>query len=227
MYYLITFSIKNYGLFSKQSILIVIGIVISLMTDALSTFKILNWSAAVENVAFAITIIFFILATVKFDFLNVIPIALQTVVNLLSDSYVVINEDFLIIDYNNAFAADFIGAARNIGIMELIQKNDLESDIDQFRSVLSKAVREQKKINFEMTRLLNGSVFYYRVEVTPIFISGDYMGTIIIKKDITEYKNSLIKVTQLNERLQSLATRDWLTQAYNRYFFDESSAAGN
>ena len=26
---------------------------------------------------------------------------------------------------------------------------------------------------------------------------------------------------ELNERLQSLATRDWLTQSYNRYFFDE------
>ncbi len=221
LYYLIVFSIKNYGLFSKQSILIVIGIVISLMTDALSTFKILNWSAAVENIAFAITIIFFILATLKFDFLNVVPIALQTVVNLLSDSYAVINEDFIIIDYNKAFAADFAGAARNIGIMELIQKNDIESDVDKFASILNQAVREQKKINFEMNRFLNDSIFYYSVEVTPIYINGDHMGTIIIKKDITEYKNSLIKVIQLNERLQSLATRDWLTQAYNRYFFDE------
>jgi hypothetical protein len=56
------------------------------MVDAISTFKILDWSAAIENISFAVTIIFFILATVKFDFLNVIPIALQTVVDLLSDS---------------------------------------------------------------------------------------------------------------------------------------------
>ena len=221
VYYLIAFSIKNYGLFSKQSILIVIGILISLIIDAVSTFKLLNWSAAIENIAFAVTIIFFILATVKFDFLNVIPIALQTVVNLLSDSYVVINEDYLIIDYNKAFAEDFAGAARNIGIMELIRKNDLALDVDKFASILNEAVREQKKINFELSRFLGETVAYYMVEITPVSISGDYIGTIIIKKDITEYKNSLIKVIQLNEKLQSLATRDWLTQAYNRYFFDE------
>ena len=40
-------------------------------------------------------------------------------------------------------------------------------------------------------------------------------------KDITEQKKNLEEVIRLNEKLQSLATKDWLTQAYNRYFFDE------
>ena len=219
--YLIVFSIKNYGLFSKQSLLICIGILISLLIDAISTFKIFDWSAAIENIAFAVTISFFILAMVKFDFLNVIPIALQTVVDLISDSYVVINEDYVIIDYNKAFSVDFAGAARKIGILELIKKNYIGSDVDKFASILDEAVREQKKIGFEMSRSLGNGVAYYMVEITPIHINGDHIGTIVMKKDITEHKNSLTEVMQLNEKLQSLATRDWLTQAYNRYYFDE------
>ncbi|WP_227017010.1 diguanylate cyclase [Sinanaerobacter chloroacetimidivorans] len=219
--YLIVFSIKNYGVFSKQSLLIFIGLMISLIIDAISTFKIFDWSTAIENIAFAVTISFFILATVKFDFLNVIPIALQTVVDLISDSYVVINEDFEIIDYNKAFVGGFAGAARKVGIMEIIKKNYSDSDFKKFMDVLDEAVHEQKKVSFEISRSVGKDLTYYMVEITPIYISGNHIGTIILKKDITEHKNNLKKVMQLNEKLQSLATRDWLTQSYNRYFFDE------
>jgi diguanylate cyclase (GGDEF)-like protein len=52
-------------------------------------------------------------------------------------------------------------------------------------------------------------------------MNGSHIGTIILKRDITEHKNNLEAVLQLNKKLQSLATRDWLTQSYNRYFFDE------
>ncbi len=218
---LIVFSIKNYGVFSKQSLLISIGLMISLVIDAVSTFKIFDWPTAIENIAFAVTISFFILATVKFDFLNVIPIALQTVVDLISDSYVVINEDFEIIDYNKAFVGSFAGAARKADIMDIIERNCSHSNVKTFMAFLEEAVREQKKASFEMSRSTNEDVVYYMAEITPIYISGNHIGTIILKKDITEHKNNLKKVLQLNERLQSLATRDWLTQSYNRYYFDE------
>ncbi|MEL7565742.1 MAG: diguanylate cyclase [Dehalobacterium sp.] len=215
------FSIKNYGVFSRQSLLIFFGIMISLIIDAISTFKIFDWSTAIENISFAVTISFFILATVKFDFLNVIPIALQTVVDLISDIYVVINEDFEIIDYNKAFVDGFSGAARKVDIIEIIRKNYNDFDGKKFMGFLDEAVHEQKKVSFEMSRLVGEDITYYMVEITPIFISGNHIGTIILKKDITEHKSNLKKVMQLNERLQGLATQDWLTQSYNRYFFDE------
>jgi diguanylate cyclase (GGDEF)-like protein len=221
MAYLVVFSIKNYGIFSKQSLLILIGLMISLIADAISTFKILDWPTAIENIAFAVTISFFILATVRFDFLNVIPIALQTVVDLISDSYVVINEDFEIIDFNKAFVGGFPEAARKVGIAEIIRKNYSDSDAGNFMDFLDGAVRGQKKVSFETSRPVGEGVVYYMVEITPIHISGNHIGTIILKKDITQHKNNLKEVLQLNERLQGLATRDWLTQSYNRYFFDE------
>ena len=219
--YLMIFSIKNYGVFSKQSLLIFIGIMISLIVDAMSTFKILNWSTAIENIAFAVTISFFILAVVKFDFLNVIPIALQTVVDSISDSYVVINEELEIIDYNKAFVDGFAGVVRKIGIVEVIKKNYSDLNVEKFMGFLGEAARERKKASFEMSGPAGEGISYYMVEITPIYISGHHIGTIILKKDITEHKRNLQEVMQLNEKLQSLATRDWLTQSYNRYFFDE------
>lgn len=219
--YLMIFSIKNYGVFSRQSSLIFIGIILSLIIDAISTFKIFDWSTAIENIAFAVTISFFIIATVKFDFLNVIPIALQTVVDLISDSYVVIGEDFEVIDYNKAFADGFTGVSRKADIMAIIKKNYGDLDVKRFMGFLDEAVRAQKKVSFEMLKPMDETVDYYIVEITPIYVSGNHIGTIILKQNITEHKNNLKEVMELNERLQSLATRDWLTQSYNRYFFDE------
>lgn len=219
--YLLIFSIKNYGVFSKQSSLIAIGILISLMVDSFSTFKVFDWPTAIENIAFAITTSFFIIATVKFDFLNVIPIALQTVVDLISDSYVVIDEDFEIIDYNKAFLSSFTGVSRKTGIIAIIEQNYAESDVKRFMGFLNKAVQEHEKVSFEIPQPMGEAITYYMVEITPICVSGNHIGTIILKRDITEHKNNLKEVLQLNEKLQSLATRDWLTQSYNRYFFEE------
>ena len=219
--YLLVFSIKNYGVFSKQSSLIFIGIILSLIADTISTFKIFDWSAAIENIAFALTISLFIIAMVKFDFLNVIPIALQTVVDLISDSYVVIGEDFEVIDYNKTFAKDFAGIYRKAGIDEVVRQNYGEADVNRFMEFLHEAVSEQKNVSFEISKPTHEAIAYYFVEITPIYISGNHIGTIILKRNITEHKNNLKEVMELNEKLQSLATRDWLTQSYNRYFFDE------
>lgn len=219
--YLGIFSIKNYGFFSRQSLLIFFGILISLVVDSFSTFKIFDWSAAIENIVFAVTAICFILAIIKFDFLNVIPIALQTVVNLISDSYVVINEDFQIIEYNQAFVDHFTGIARKDSIVEIIRRAHVNFDDKTLVSHILEAVNERKKVSFEMQRSVSETKTYYTTEITPIFIKGTHIGTIILIKDITEHKNDLEQVTLLNERLQNLATKDWLTHAYNRYFFDE------
>lgn len=219
--YLVIFSIKNYGVFARQSLLLFIGIIISLIIDTISTFKIFDWPTAIENIAFAVSVSLFIFATIKFDFLNVIPIALQTVVDLISDSYVVINEEFEIIDYNKAFLGNFAGVGRKIGIMTVIKRNFSDFDTATFMRFLNEAIRKQEKVSFEMVRPVNESVVHYLVEITPIYIRGDHIGTIVLKKDITEHKMNLEKVLQLNKQLHGLATRDGLTQAYNRYFFDE------
>ncbi len=139
----------------------------------------------------------------------------------MKHEYVVIDEDFKIVDYNKAFADDFTGISRKINILDIIRKNYGESDVKQFMGFLDEAVREQKKVRFEMPKPMGETIAYYMVEITPIYVSSNHIGTIILKQNITEHKNNLKEVMQLNERLQNLATRDWLTQSYNRYFFDE------
>lgn|GEM_PF-1546793 len=221
LFYLLYFSVKNFGFFSRQALVIFSGIFISLIVDSFSTFSIFDWSAAIENIVFAVAVIFFIVAIVKLDFLKVIPIALQRVVDLISDGYVVFNEDYEIIDFNKAFAEACAGVARKTGIIEILKKGCKNFDEEQFIHSVNKAVREQVKVSIEMQRLADNSMNYYLAEITPIIVKDNHIATIMLIKNITEHKKNLEEVIRLNKELQSLATRDWLTQAYNRYFFDE------
>lgn len=219
--YLGVFSVKNYGLFSKQALLIFVGILISFIVDSFSTFKLLDWSAAVENIVLAVTVICFLLAVVKFDFLNVIPIALQAVVDLLSDGYAVFDEDYEIIDFNVTFAANCPGVTRRARITRILRNNFPDFQEKLFIAQVDEAIRTGQKGSLEMQRPAGEDLFYYLMEIKPIFSKGSHIGTVILIKDVTEHKKNLEQVILLNAKLRSLATKDWLTQAYNRYFFDE------
>lgn len=221
LFYLLNFSIKNFGFFSSQAMLIFFGILISLIADTFSTFHIFNWSAAVENIVFSVTVVLFILAIVKLDFLNIVPIALHKVVNIISDAYVVFNEEYEIVDFNNAFIMNWDGVSRKAGIYEVIKRGYPDFDEEQFIHKVGKSIREQTTVNMEMQCPSGNGARYYQSEITPIILKNDHVGTIMLIKDITEHKKNLEEVIRLNEKLRSLAMKDWLTQAYNRYFFDD------
>lgn len=222
--YLGIFSLKNYGFYSKQSLLIILGIFVALIFDSLSTLKIVDWPTYLENISFSFSIVCFMLAVVKFDFLNIIPIALKTVVDSLTDSYVVINDQYEIIDYNKTFADTFGRVTilkRRESIIELIYKCGLDLTEKRFVGYIKKSVNQKMNISFELPWVVEGNYFYYKIELIPIYKNNNHLGTIILIRDITEGKKYLDQITVLNDRLQDLAIKDQLTQTYNRYYFDK------
>ena len=62
--------------------------------------KVIPMTVFATPIAFSISVICFTLAIFKFDFLKVAPIALQKVVDRISDSYVVVNENNKVGDVN-------------------------------------------------------------------------------------------------------------------------------
>ena len=104
---LLIFSIKNSGFFSKQSILVVLGIIIPVVINLLGSFKIIPMTIYVTTISFTFSILCFAFAILKFDFLKVAPIALQRVVDRMSDCYLVINENNIITDFNKTFLETF------------------------------------------------------------------------------------------------------------------------
>jgi two-component system sensor histidine kinase HupT/HoxJ len=215
LFYLIMFSTKNSGFFSRPTLLIVIGALCPFVVDLAFVFNIFTFPIYYETISFSIAIIFFMTAILRFGFLSIIPIALQTVVDHISDSYIVINEEFKIIDFNRSFTENFkdiIHITRRDGLREFCNQLEYMSFIsyDGFIELINDAISAKKSVSLE-NQLLSGQIDRtYTIEITPIFSQSIYKGTVILLKDITEQKKSfeMIRQTQVmlieSEHLASL-----------------------
>jgi two-component system, NtrC family, sensor histidine kinase HupT/HoxJ len=186
---LMLYSIKNSGFFSKQSLLICTGSGICLAMNILSTLGILNSSIYTTPIAFTIAILFIAFAIFKFDFLKVTPIALQRVVDRMSDGYIIVNDENIVTDFNQTFLDLFslkTSELRNININDLITK--LSSDSEKrhtFLDAISQTRSNDKTIKIE--RYFSQLNKYFNIEVNSIKNKNTYLGTLILFKDITQH----------------------------------------
>lgn len=186
---LILYSIKNSDFFSKQSLLICTGSGICLAMNILSTLGILNSSIYTTPIAFTVAILFIALAIFKFDFLKVTPIALQRVVDRMSDGYIIVNDENIVTDFNQTFLDLFslkTSELRNININDLITK--LSSDSEErhtFLDAINKTKSNDKTIKIE--RYFSQLNKYFNIEINSIKNKNTYLGTLILFKDITQH----------------------------------------
>lgn len=212
LYFLVSFTIKNSGFFSKQSMLIIIGTLVPVLIDLIIVTKLFEFPIYFEPISFSFGIICFSIAIFKFDFLSIVPVALQTVVDHISDSYIVLNDRFEITDFNKPFAENFkeISSIKRKESIEKIFHRQLTEHTAEIIENLLQSVREQKPCRFEIHITEKNYDRNYIVEITPIFSNGSALCTIILFKDITEQKRDaeLIAKTQLmlieSEHLASL-----------------------
>ena len=203
------YSIKNAGFFSRQSILILLGALIPIVVNILGTFNIIPMTIYITPICFTFTMFFFALAIFKFKFLSSTPIALQRIVDRMSDSYVVLDENNTVLDFNETFLKTFglnATTTRNRDFIKLVQLS--QSTLDELVLTLQKSRKSSKTFTFEKAfERLNK---YFHVEVNSITNQGNFLGTLILFKDITQHIEDMntIKENQNllieRERLASL-----------------------
>lgn len=191
--YMLKFSIKNSGFFSKQSLLIVLGVSVPVIVNILGTFKIIPMSIYVTPITFTITIICCAIAIFKFQFLNVTPIALQKIVDRISDGYVVLDDNNVITDFNKTFLDIFKLSSDDIRSKNFIRFLQQRKISDQVVEKISKSI---KKANSTETTVSFEQQFveirkYFRIEITPINSDNNSLGTLFLLKDITQHKEDM------------------------------------
>lgn len=187
---MVTVASKNSGFFSKQTLLIVVGISIPLITNILGTLKIISMTVYITPISFAFTMLFFALSIFKFKFLGVAPVALQTIVNRISDSYLVLNENLLITDFNSTFLKTF-----NLSASDIREKNILEflSTHKQYDMNLPKLENSLNRVKHSSETIVFEQHFkkinkYFTVEINNILVKGNSLGILMLFKDITQHK---------------------------------------
>lgn len=201
--YLLKFSIKNSGFFSKQSILIVLGISVPVVINILGTFKIIPMSIYITPITFTVTIVLCAISIFKFQFLGVAPIALQKIVDRISDSYIVIDESNGITDFNKTFIDTFKlneQKVRGRNLEEFLHSTKAEiKNINKMEQAIEKAQKENKVVSFEQK--FDNIKKYFRVEITPISSEDSSLGTLVLLKDITQHMEDMEKIKNNQEIL--------------------------
>ena len=212
VFFLLKSTIKSSGIMSKQSLLIVLGISVPVIINILGTFKIIPMSIYITPITFTFTVILCAISIFKFQFLGVAPIALQIVVNQISDSYVVLGMYNNIIDFNDTFVKTFKLSKKNLKnttFEDLLDDLDTSnSDIEKITNAIKKVAESNKIIKFEQKFKKIDKVF--EIEITPIKSNNSNIGTLFLFKDVTQHKKDVqtIKDNQdlliERERLASL-----------------------
>ena len=203
VWYLLKYSIKNASFFSKQSMLILIGILIPIIANFLGTFKIIPMTIYITPITFALTVLFFSLAIFKFNFLGATPIALQKIVDRISDSYIVLSDDGNITDFNKTFLKAFnikdSKELRGQNFEKFLKENNLYLNFKKIKTALPKVKNSEKTISFDL--YIKKIERHFHIEINSILSEGASLGTLILFKDITQHIEDMQKIKDTQETL--------------------------
>lgn len=196
-------SIKNSGLFSKQSMLFILGVSIPIVINLLGTFKIVSMTIYYTPISFTLTMLFCALAIFRFNFLSVTPIALQKIVDRISDSYIVLNDDGSITDFNQTFLTTFnIKDSKDLrgqNFETFLKENNLYLNFKKIKNALPKVKNSEKTVSFDL--YIRKIEKHFHIEINSILSEGASLGTLILFKDVTQHIEDMQKIKDTQETL--------------------------
>jgi two-component system sensor histidine kinase HupT/HoxJ len=177
------------------------GLMFPLMTNLLATLQIAKLPISATPLAFLVTICTHGIAVYYLNFLNIKPIAFESMVNNISEGYVILSTDKCIIYSNDAFDELFgeqykmnIDSYLPVVVEELEErKKDLIYNLLNFFDVCKQSVNV---ITYEQAILCDEGKIYYSVELTPIFVKHRLGGVLAMFRDVTLLKEEMQKKQQ-------------------------------
>ena len=210
IYYLSRNIFSKSNLFSIQSLLISLSIFIPAVVNALTVVRVVPISLYSTPIAFSIGILLLYVAISKYNFFDIMPIALEYVVDNISDSYVVINRELKIVDYNKTFEnkfSDFVTFDKNTSIIDTIKSyeqdriNKRAVDTNKILKYIHTAIEKERLVTFNIYLRTKNGIKYFFVEITPVIVRQNCIGSVILLKDITDYKKNLRIIRETKKQL--------------------------
>ena len=189
-------SIKTAGAFAMPSILISLGALVPVAINLLG-MTIFNMNIYVTPISFMVSIILIAVAILKYNFLDIAPIALKRIVNQMSDLYLVLSRDYIISDCNKPFERVF-GVSRDSIIGKKFSDLSISKQIvikqKNLGNYLEKASSDDKTYKIDAS-LKDGSKFF-NIECSGIFTDNQCVGILILFKDITQHVHDMETLKQ-------------------------------
>lgn len=197
-------SVKKSGTFTLQSLLIILGILIPLCGNLIGILRIANTTIYLQAILFAITIILYYIAILKLKALNVVPITNKTILDSMTDAYVVLSMDGTIVDLNKTCIEKFAP------LMELRQNDNLYEKLkgkktlklEELKADIKGALDKKTTVTKEYHLQKNEYDKYFDVDIQPIKAKSgnEYVAILLLIRDITQTKKD-IEILTKNENL--------------------------
>lgn len=211
MVLLVNFARRNPSrLYIGQCAMLILGGLCPSVISILATFSGLNFPITATPLSYMFLVLFNGIAIYRLNLLDITPVATQHILDWISDCYLILSSNGLVISYNKPFAAVF---ASKYGIMENRYLKDCvkEEDISKKTAIYNimtavNACREsQSTISYEQSAILDrgGTIQknYYITDVSQLIVNERPAGFVVIFKDITQLKKSMQQLQDSQSRM--------------------------
>ncbi len=224
-------AVRSYHIFRQQAITLMMGLVPGIATTVVDAFGLFpGFKHDIAPVGFALAGVFFFFSIYRRQFLNIVPIAREMLIEQMSDGMLVLNEIGQIVDINSA-AESFLGVHLK-EIMGLPMRDALLEWRTSIDAYLSRGIRQA-----EVPLKREGDHRIYDLQISSILDRrARTIGHLVVLRDITQNKHiegelrsshekllaQLDEINKLHALLQEQVIRDPLTGLYNRRYLNET-----
>ena len=197
-------SIKRSGFISAQTFTILLGLLVPVIGNMIGVLGFVQTTVYVTPILLSATAVCFYVAVFKLKALSITPVTTKTILNSMTDAFVVISEDGTISDVNKTFIETFKPLKEitdKDNLFKLLKNNKKFDAKDIFDSI--KECNEQRKtITKEFHIKVEDFDKYFDADFQPVLSRDkqDVVATLILIRDITVAKKDL-EIMIKNENL--------------------------
>jgi len=147
----------------------------------------------------------------RFSFLKVVPIATRTVINRISDCFVVIDRELRMLDCNESFTRNFYDssdAPKKTKLDDMLGGMGLTAEqISSIRLNIARAFESGCLQTADLAVASDAGTLFYTVEYTPLRENSSYPAMVLLFKDVTQH---VIDMQTLRENQDIMLERERL-----------------
>ena len=198
-------SIKRAGFISLGTILIIIGACAPIIPNLLASLQIMSMDTYVTPIMFLITAICFYISIFQLNSFDAVPMALKNIVNIMTDAFIVIEQNGNVAYVNKSFIANLAPLVK-LNLNDNLYERMKHSKHTSY-SGLIKAIEYAEKTG-NLTRrswhISNSKVRkFFEIDIQPVKSaekSQTIIGFLIVFKDVTQHVID-IETIQANQNL--------------------------
>ena len=180
---------------SPQTLLLMLTCVIPFIPRIVALVADVDMPEYVLPISYMAMSLILSLNILKYNVLNAVPIALNSVIDLMSDAFVVISHDGDIVDKNRSFDSKFekiMNLKVNKNIFDVVKYEGIKA-LKKLKTHIMEAEDKGRIIVEEYHIVKQKYDRYFEVQIQPIRArtTNGYIATLLVFKDITEQKGNM------------------------------------